>query len=65
MPKDSDQQAGKDPKKAMAEALRRALKNKAAHQTHNDVPGVDFAGKGGKGHAQTAAKARNFRHQGR
>jgi hypothetical protein len=65
MPKDSDQQAGKDPKKAMAEALRQALKNKAAHQTHNDTPGTDFAGKGGKGAKQAAPKARNFRHQGR
>jgi len=65
MPKDSDQHSDKDPKKAMAEALRQALKNKAAHQTHNDAPGVDFSGKGGKGPKQAAPKARNFRHQGR
>jgi hypothetical protein len=49
----------------MAEALRQALKNKAAHQTHNDGPGADFSGKGGKGPKQAAPKARNFRHQGR
>jgi len=64
MPKKSDQKSDKDPKKAMAEALRQALKNKAAQQ-HNDFPGSGFSDKGGKGHAQTAGKARNFRHQGR
>lgn len=53
-----------DPKKAMAEKLRQALKNKQAQQ-HNDFPGSGFADKGGKAHAQTAGKARNFRHQGR
>ena len=64
MPKKSDQKSDKDPKKAMAEALRQALKNKAAQQ-HNDFPGSGFSDKGGKGAKQTAAKARNFRHQGR
>jgi hypothetical protein len=63
MPKDSDKQS--DPKKAMAEALRRALKNKAASQPHNDIPGSDFSAKGGKGSKLAAPKARNFRHQGR
>ena len=48
----------------MAEALRQALKNKAA-QPHNDFAGDRFSAKGGKGSKQTAAKARNFRHQGR
>jgi hypothetical protein len=65
MPKDSDQHSDKDPKKAMGDALRQALKNKAAPQAHNDVPGSDFSGKGGKGSKQAAPKARNFRHQGR
>ena len=65
MPKKPDQNSDKDPKKAMGDALRQALKNKAAHQTHNDTPGTDFAGKGGKGPKQAAPKARNFRHQGR
>jgi len=64
MPKDSKQNSDKDPKKAMAEALRQALKNKAA-AAHNDFPGNEFSEKSGKGHKQTAAKARNFRHQGR
>lgn len=64
MPKDSDKHSETDPKKAMAEALRRALKNKAA-QPHNDVPGTDFQGKPGKGSKMAAPKARNFRHQGR
>jgi hypothetical protein len=64
MPKDSDQHSEQDPKKAMADALRRALKNKAS-AAHNDFPGGGFSEKAGKGHAQTAAKARNFRHQGR
>ena len=64
MPKDSDKQSKKDPKKAMGDALRQALKNKQAQQ-HNDFAGDGFSEKAGKGHAQTAAKARNFRHQGR
>ena len=64
MPKKSDQKSETDPKKAMAEKLRQALKNKQAQQ-HNDFAGDGFSDKGGKGHAQTAAKARNFRHQGR
>jgi hypothetical protein len=64
MPKKSDQKSETDPKKAMAEKLRQALKNKQAQQ-HNDFPGGGFSEKAGKGHAQTAAKARNFRHQGR
>ena len=63
MPK-KDSGSKKDPKKAMGDALRQALKNKAAAQ-HNDFPGNEFSDKGGKGHKQTAAKARNFRHQGR
>ena len=65
MPKDSDKQSKKDPKKAMGDALRQALKNKQAAAAHNDFPGDGFSEKAGKGHAQTAAKARNFRHQGR
>ena len=64
MPKKSDPNSDKDPKKAMAEKLRQALKNKQA-QPHNDFPGSSFSDKGGKAHAQTAGKARNFRHQGR
>ena len=64
MPKKSDQKSETDPKKAMAEKLRQALKNKAAQQ-HNDFAGDGFSAKGGKGSKQTAAKARNFRHQGR
>ena len=64
MPKKSDQHSEKDPKKAMGDALRQALKNKAAQQ-HNDFSGDGFSEKGGKGHKQAAAKARNFRHQGR
>jgi hypothetical protein len=64
MPKDSDQHNGKDPKKAMADALRQALKNKEA-QTHTDFAGDGFSDKAGKGHKQVAAKGRNFRHQGR
>jgi hypothetical protein len=64
MPKKSDQKSETDPKKAMAEKLRQALKNKQAQQ-HNDFAGSGFSDKGGKPHAQTAAKARNFRHQGR
>jgi len=64
MPKDSDQHSETDAKKAMADALRQALKNKAS-QPHNDFPGNGLSDKGGKGHKQTAAKARNFRHQGR
>jgi hypothetical protein len=64
MPKDTDQHSEKDPKKAMADALRRALKNKASQQ-HADFPGNSLSDKAGKGHAQTAGKARNFRHQGR
>jgi hypothetical protein len=64
MPKDSDKQSKKDPKKAMGDALRQALKNKAAQQ-HTDFPGNGVSEKAGKGHKQTAAKARNFRHQGR
>ena len=64
MPKKSDPKSETDPKKAMAEKLRQALKNKQAQQ-HNDFAGGGFSDKGGKGHAQTAAKARNFRHQGR
>lgn len=64
MPKDSDQHSETDAKKAMGDALRQALKNKAAQQ-HNDFAGDGFSAKGGKGHKQTAAKARNFRHQGR
>ena len=62
MAKDADK--GSDAKKAMGDALRQALKNKAASQ-HNDFPGNEFSEKAGKGHKQTAAKARNFRHQGR
>ncbi len=62
MPKKSDSE--KDPKKAMADALRQALKNKAAAQ-QNDFAGDGFSAKGGKGHKQAAGKARNFRHQGR
>jgi len=64
MPKDADKRSEKDPKKAMGDALRQALKNKTANQ-HNDFPGSDLSEKSGKGHKQTAAKARNFRHQGR
>ena len=64
MPKKSDKNSETDPKKAMAEALRQALKNKAAQQ-HNDFSGNGISEKAGKGHKQTAAKARNFRHQGR
>ncbi|HVZ28430.1 MAG TPA: hypothetical protein VG798_07210 [Rhizomicrobium sp.] len=64
MPKDSDQHSEQDPKKAMADALRRALKNKAS-APHNDFPGSDSPGSAGKGHKQVSAKARNFRHQGR
>ena len=64
MPKKSDPKSETDPKKAMAEKLRQALKNKAAQQ-HNEFAGDGFSDKGGKGHKQTAAKARNFRHQGR
>jgi hypothetical protein len=64
MPKDSDKQSEKDPKKAMGDALRQALKNKAAGP-HNDFPGNEVSAKGGKGPKQVAAKARNFRHQGR
>lgn len=63
MPKDADKPS-KDPKKAMGDALRQALKNKAAQQ-HNGSPGSDFSEKAGKAQKQTAAKARNFRHQGR
>ncbi len=63
MPKDPDSE--KDPKKAMAEALRQALKNKAA-QPHNDFAGKGGGTeKGGKGAKSAAPKARNFRHQGR
>ena len=64
MPKDADKRSVKDPKKAMGDALRQALKNKAANQ-NNDFPGSDSFEKSAKGHKQMAAKARNFRHQGR
>ncbi len=63
MPKDQ-QDSEADAKKTMADALRRALKNKAAAQ-HNDFPGSSFPEKPGKGSKQPAPKARNFRHQGR
>ena len=63
MPK-KDSGSKKDPKKAMGDALRQALKNKAA-QPHNDFPGSDSPGKAGKGSKMAAPKARNVRHQGR